>query len=357
MNSRARGSALIAVAIVAPSIAAALHPSAVAADPASLPAASGTVWVTERTTGFSTLSAFDAASGVVLGTVPVGNGPIGVTVPHGTGKVYTSDGTPTNQLSVIDADSISSLGTIPMGLDPHHMMASADGKRIYVAEYGWNRIGIVDTGTDSRVTGFVASGNPAAHTHAVWVTSDERLVYAANEGATQTPPTIGTLSKLDASTGSISWEIPIGVRPSEVLVTNDGKTAYVSIRGENKLVVVDVSGDSPEILGDVFIGTQPDTLTLLPNGKTLVVGLRSTTNQVAFFDTASWAVSWTSLAGHGISGHQALSANGRYTFIAMESPGTLAVIDNASGTVVADYPYPTGRSRPHGVFLEATTRP
>lgn len=93
-----------------------------------------------------------------------------------------------------------------------------------------------------------------------------------------------------------------------------------------------------------------------PNGSTLVVGLRSTP-QVAFFATKSWAVTWVTVAGHGISGHQALSANGKFTFIAMESPGSLAVIDNATRTVVADYPYPTGGLRPHGVFYEARTRP
>jgi DNA-binding beta-propeller fold protein YncE len=353
MNPRARGFTLAAAAVLATTFAAAAHPMRATADPAALPGASGTVWVTERTPGVSTLTAFDAASGVVLGAVPVGSAPIGVTVPAGTQKAYTSDGV-LNQLSVIDAGAITSLGAIPMGPDPHHMMASSDGKRIYVAEYGWNRIGIVDTATDVRIAELVASATSVARTHAVWVTGNEHFVYATNEGPT--PSSIGTLSKLDARTGNIIWELPVGLRPSEVLVTDNGRTAYVSVRNENKLLIVDVSGESPTILGGVTIGGQPDTLALTPNGSTLVVGLRSTP-QVAFFDTESWAVQSITIAGHGISGHQALSANGKFTFIAMENPGSLVVIDNATETVVGDYPYPTGRPRPHGVFYEARTRP
>lgn len=352
MNSRVRGFALAAAAVLAAAIPAAA-PAPAAADPGGRPGTSGTVWVTERTAGASTLTAFDAASGVVLGTAPVGSGPIGVTLPAGTHKAYTSDG-PLNQLSVIDTAAFAPLGAIPMGPDPHHMMASANGKRIYVAEYGWNRIGIVDTATDTRTAEFVASASSVARTHSVWISGDERFVYAANEGATSS--SIGTLSKIDVRTGSIVWEIPVGVRPSEVLVSGDGRTAYVSVRNENKLLIVDVSGGSPTVLGGVTIGGRPDTLTLTPDGSTLVVGLRATP-QVAMFDTESWAVDPVTVAGHGISAHQAVAANGKFTFIAMESPGSLAVIDNATGTVVADYPYPTGGPGPHGVFYEARTRP
>ena len=44
-----------------------------------------------------------------------------------------------------------------------------------------------------------------------------------------------------------------------------------------------------------------------------------------------------------------LSPNGKLTFVALEAPGSLAVIDNATGAVLRDTPYPTVL-RPHGVF-------
>jgi hypothetical protein len=68
------------------------------------------------------------------------------------------------------------------------------------------------------------------------------------------------------------------------------------------------------------------------------------------------------VAGEGTTAaHQFLSANGRFTFVAFEGPGAgVAVVDNATRSVVATYPFPTCRpsdnycdpmgGRPHGIY-------
>jgi DNA-binding beta-propeller fold protein YncE len=323
----------------------------------AIPGVSGTLWVVERFDGnANTLAAFDAATGDVLGRVGVGRRPIGVAAPTGTGKVYTADER-SDQLTVVVKNDLAAGRArprqIPMGGFPHHMMASPDGKLLYVAEFNTHRIGVVDTRIDARVETFYGSGNPAAKTHAVWITDDGRSLYATNEGATQT--SYGTLSKLDAATGRRIWEIGVGIRPSEVLVTPSGGTAYVTIRNENRVKAYDVSGDRPVQAGDQDIGTQPDTMRLTPDGRTLVVGLRGVP-QMALMDTQTLAVRRVTFSGYGISGHQWLSANGKYTFIALESlatdrPGAIGVVDNESAQVVATWAYPGG-PWPHGVFYE-----
>ncbi len=68
------------------------------------------------------------------------------------------------------------------------------------------------------------------------------------------------------------------------------------------------------------------------DGKTLVVGLRSIP-QLALMDTETLSVRFVTFPGYGISGHEWLSANGKYTFVALEStsvgqPGAIAVRDN-----------------------------
>ena len=144
------------------------------------------------------------------GRCRVGRRPIGVAVPRGTGKVYTADER-SNQLTVVTKRSFAAgapdVHRIPTGAFPHHLMASTNGKRLYVGEYGTNKVGVVDTRLVVVVAGMAASGNPAAKTHAVWITPRGEL-YATNEGATQAA--VGTLSKLDAETGDLLWEIPIG---------------------------------------------------------------------------------------------------------------------------------------------------
>ena len=312
----------------------------------------GTVWAVERfDTGPNTVTAFDATTGEVRCFATIGKRPIGVTSPRHTGKVYTADER-SNQLTVVSKRDCSILKQIPMGAFPHHMMATKDGDRIYVGEYGTNKVGVVDTSSDTLVAEWQASANTLAKTHAVWISKDGEDLFATNEGATQTA--MGTLSKLDAETGARVWEVDIGIRPSEVLVTRNGKTAYVTIRNENKVKVLDLRGDLPVQIAEVAIGGQPDTMQLTNDG-TLVVGLRSIP-QMALMDTETLAVRPVTFVGYGISGHQWLSPGGRYTFIALEStvtirPGAIAQVDNRSGVVVKTWDYPYG-PWPHGVFFD-----
>jgi DNA-binding beta-propeller fold protein YncE len=314
---------------------------------------SGTVWAVERFDGGpNTLAAFDASTGEVRGVLPIGRRPIGVTAPHGTGKVYTADER-SNQLTVVSKNDLSIEKHIPIGPFPHHIMASPNGRFIYVAEYGTNKVGVVDTSLDERVAEYTASANPGAKTHAVWITNDGKDLYTTNEGSVQTDT--GTLSKLDAATGERLWEIPTGKRPSEVLVTPNRKTAYVSIRNDNAVKVYDVSGEMPVLTGDTFIGVQPDTLQMTNDGSTLVVGLRSIP-QLALMDAEALSVRFVTFPGYGISGHEWLSANGKYIFVALEStsvgqPGAIAVVDTDFGAILATWTYPGG-PWPHGVFYE-----
>jgi DNA-binding beta-propeller fold protein YncE len=314
---------------------------------------SGTVWAVERFDGGSnTLAAFDASTGDVLGVIPVGRRPIGVTAAHGTGKVYTADER-SNQMTVVSKDDLSIVKHIPIGPLPHHIMASPNGKFIYAGEYGTNKVGVVDTSVDERIAEYSASANPGAKTHAVWITDDGKDLYATNEGSVQSDT--GTLSKLDAATGERLWEIPTGRRPSEVLLTPNGRTAYISIRNDNAVKVYDVSGETPVLTGETFIGVQPDTLRMTNDGKTLVVGLRSIP-QLALMDTETLSVRSVTFPGYGISGHEWLSANGKYTFVALEStsvgqPGAIAVVDNGAGSILDTWTYPGG-PWPHGVFYE-----
>jgi YVTN family beta-propeller protein len=331
---------LMVLALVAATSLAAV--AAVAAGPKeAIPGASGTLWVTEQT--LNTVTAYDAATGEVLRTTPVGTRPIGITsLPGGSAKTYSSDER-SNQMSVIDEDTGGVVKQIPMGLAPHHLMLSPNNQYVYVAEFGHNQIGVVDTDLDERVAGFVASADPNGGTHAVWISENGRHLYATNSRA-------NTISLLDAQTGALQWEVPIGSNPSEILVTRDEKTAYVSIRNENAIRVVDLTGDSPIVVATQAIGTQPDTLQLTNDGDSLIVGLRGTPATMAIMNTDTLAVRQVALTGT-TTGHEWLSANGKYTFIAVETPGGIAVVDNEAGAQIDLYPYPAGQ-RPHGVYYE-----
>ena len=307
-----------------------------------IPGASGTLWVTEQSG--NTVTAYDAATGAVLRHTAVGARPIGITsLPGPRAKTYSSDER-ANQMSVIDEETGVVVKRIATGLAPHHLMLSPNNQYVYVAEFGWNQIGVVDTDLDQRVAGFVASTNPNAGTHAVWVTEYGRFLYAANSRA-------NTISKLDAQTGELLWELPIGSNASEILVDRNNKLAFVSVRNEHKIKIVDVSGETPFVVGEQVIGLQPDTLQLTNGNEWLIVGLRGEPKAtMAMMNTDTLAVRRVELTGT-TTGHQWLSANSKYTFIAVESPGGIAVVDNEAGVQIDFYPYPGGQ-RPHGVYYE-----
>lgn len=308
----------------------------------------GTIWVTERTPLKSTVAAIDSATGDTRGITPVGSIPIGITAPRGTQKVYSSD-EGADQLSVIDAETVTVIRTVPMGAGsrPHHLMASRNGRYIYVGEFGSNKIGVVDTELDENVMDITASANPNAKTHAVWIARNGKDLYATNEGFPATDP--GTFSKLNARTGKLIWEYQVGIRPSEVLV--DDGIAYVSVRNEDVIKVFDVTGAAPVFVGQAEAKFMPDTLSLTNDKQTLIVGLRGAPAQMAFIDTDTLATSYLRLPGT-TTGHQWLSRSSLFTFIALESPGQVGVVDNRSRLVVTTYPYPNGMTRPHGVFYE-----
>lgn len=320
---------------------------AVAALHASTPGAGGTVFVTERQNG--TVSAFDAATGTRLWTGATGASPIGVTQPHGTHRVYTSD-EGSNQMTVLDADTGAPLRSIAMGPLPHHLMASPNGRLVYVAEFGHNQVGVVDTATDVRIDGLTASPLATARTHAVWVTRDGKDLYATNSRVNRAET--GDVAHLNLSTGDLC-NTEVGADPSEILVTPDSRLGYVSVRRENKVKELDLSGRCPVLTGrEAMVGTQPDTLQLTNDGKTLVVTLRGTPAQISFLDIETFTATIVDIPGHTTTGHHWLSANGKYTFVAVENPAGVAVVDNRTGATLDVYPYPDppGGSRAHGVF-------
>jgi DNA-binding beta-propeller fold protein YncE len=332
---------------------AALLVIAAAAAPASAwrhaPDTRGTVFVTERQLG--SVTAFDGTTGTPLWTSPTGASPIGVTVPRGTHKLYTSD-EGSNQMSVFDAGTGARLKTIPMGPAPHHLMASPSGRRIYVGEFGQNTVGVVDTVGDTEIAHYLADPLPNARTHAVFVTRDGRALYTTNTRAVRTDP--GDVAHLDARTGRLLCNTDVGIDPSEILVTPNGRRGYVSVRSENKIKELDLRRDCPVLTGrEAVIGTQPDTLQLTDDRDTLVVTLRGTPAQISLLDTHTFAVRLVNIPGHTTTGHHWLSRDGEFSFVAVESPAGVVVFDNDTGAVVADYPYPNppGGNRAHGVFF------
>ena len=321
------------------------------------PSGHGTLWLTNRNPA-GDLTAYDAASGELLGFVSVGQVPIGVVVDPRTDRIYvTNEGSGSNSVSVVDPSTMTVTATIPTGTRPHHMQISSNGRYLYFGAFGTNRVGVIDTETNAyweyATTG---AGNLTARTHSVWPTRDGKFLYAANSDAANTAAN-GYMVKLDATDGTIVWSLNVGNQPSEVTVSPDGRIGYVSVRGENVVKVIDL--EQPSIIATVAVGTQPDTVLLTPDGKLLTVTLRGSPAQMTIVDTSTLEAATVNLSGT-LAGHHAVSADGRFTYVAVEGgtgqlPG-IAVVDNARAAQVEFIGHPLTGAKPHGLWLEARTR-
>ena len=298
----------------------------------------GTIWVANR--GANTIRGFDAATGDVVATIPMRPGSQPGDLAYAKGTLYVAEefGSPP-AIAIVDAATGEVLGRIFTGPRPHHVHASVGGNLIAFGVFGTNKVGIIDTHTDTLVGEWPASTNPAARSHAGVFSHDGRTVYVAND-------VVNELSAVDPLTGELLWTMTVP-NAHELVVTHDGKTAYVSGRAGSTLHVVDLGRH--EIVRTIALGPLPDTLQLSANEKLLTVGLRGTPAQVAIVDTDTLDYDVLTIGGAGtIAGHQWTSPNGHFTFAAFEGPGAgVAVIDHTEGNAIVqtlDYP-----GRPHGV--------
>jgi DNA-binding beta-propeller fold protein YncE len=285
----------------------------------------------------------DAATGTVTGTATLGGGTIDVVAIKQVDKLYSTDESD-NALTVFALDTLATLGRVPTGSKPHHAGVNNSGSQLYVAEFGAPTIAVLDTATDSVVR--YSAGTVGTLTHDAEGTADGKSIWATNY--LNDSSKAGSIVELDAATGAELRRIAVGKEPSEVLATADRKTAYTSLRGENVVKAYDLDTDA--LVATYAVGAQPDTLSLSSNGKTLFVGLRAEPSATAaIVDLEMGTVVKVKVPGT-TTGHNDVTPNGKYAFIATEGTTGVAVVDIAAASVSAFYPVSCGAGgRPHGV--------
>jgi streptogramin lyase len=305
----------------------------------------GTIWVANR--GDHTIRGFDAATGDVVNTIPMQAGSQPGDLAYAKGKLYVAEefGTPP-AIAIVDAETGIVVKRIEMavGSRPHHVHASVGGDLVAFGLYGTDMVAVVDTRTDDLLGPWdtnVAATNGRAHAA---VFSKNGTLYVASDASNE-------VIALDPRTGEVLWRMNVPAA-HELVITRNGKAAYVSRRTANTLSVIDLRRQT---YTDVLTLPLPDTLRLSANQKQLTIGLRTMPAQVAVVDTRTFDYDLVRIGPildtNTIAGHQWTSPNGRLTFAAFEggtSPG-VAVIDHKAGNqVVQTLAYP---GRPHGVDL------
>ena len=275
--------------------------------------------------------------------MPTGDGPFGGAASDVAiglhRKVYVGQEL-ADHIVVLDADG-ERVTRIRTGSHPHHLEASRNRRWVTYGAFGTNRVGVIDTRTDTRKE-WAASDDPDALTHASVITNDGRTVYAAND-------VIHEITAIDTASGRRLFSIPVD-HAHELVLTADERTIYVSGRTGNMLHEVDLQ--TRTVVDDVVVGTQSrHARARRPRPDADGRAARDTGTDRRLRTDPLRVVKVLTIAGPGtIAGHQWTSRNGRWTIAAFEGPGAgLAIIDHVGGDIDT-VPYPGG-GRPHGLDL------
>jgi DNA-binding beta-propeller fold protein YncE len=308
----------------------------------------GSVWVVNRDRG--ELAVFDAETGKVVTTLPVGAGAHDICISERARKAYIMAET-INTVTTVDTRTLATeaIAVAPL---PHHCEPSHDGRTMYVTlashtpGVGSPQYAAIDT-EDNTVSFTTTSHDPAARSHAPHPSLDGETVYVAHDLGDE-------VTGVDVESGDIEFTVEPILRAEEAIATRFGNFLWVSSRGDGTVKRVDL--DTREITASVPVGVQPESMMLTPSERTLVVSMRGSPAALAFVDTVTLALRGTvQIGGAGTFGDLAvITQDGRHVYATFDAgaagTGGVAVVDVRRREVVATWAYP-GTGRPHGIWF------
>ncbi len=145
---------------------------------------------------------------------------------------------------------------------PQDVRASPNGKRFYVADMVADGVHVVDFESFKQV-GFIATG---VGTHGLYPSRDGKSLYVANRGSNKIRGSRagrGSVSVIDFATEKIvaTWPVPGGGSPDMGNVSADGKWLWLSGRYDDEVYRFDTSTGAVD---KVKVGREPHGLTVWP---------------------------------------------------------------------------------------------
>jgi YVTN family beta-propeller protein len=145
---------------------------------------------------------------------------------------------------------------------PQDIRASPDGKRFYIADMMADGVHVVDLETFRQV-GFIETGKG---THGLYPSRDGKKLYVANRGSNKIhgpPKGKGSVSVIDFATEKVdvTWPIPGGGSPDMGNVSADGKWLWLSGRYDHVVYAFDTTSGAVKTIP---VGKEPHGLTVWP---------------------------------------------------------------------------------------------
>jgi len=149
------------------------------------------------------------------------------------------------------------------GRMPQDIRISPDGKTFFVADMMVDGVFLID-GDSFKEIGFIKTGKG---THGLYPSRDGKKLYVANRGSNKVHGAKagpGSVSVIDFATLKVeaNWPIPTGGSPDMGNVSADGKTLWLSGRYDDVVYVFDTT--TGEVKKIIPVGKEPHGLTVWP---------------------------------------------------------------------------------------------
>ena len=200
--------------------------------------------------------------------------------------------------------------------------------RGYVTNAQSNTVSVIDTTTASVIATVPVGLSPSS----VAVTPNGRFAYVTNQQS-------NTVSVISAATNTVVATVPVGVGPSSIAITPNGAFAYVATFGSN-ISVIDTATNTVVTTMPLSF---PSMLAIAPVGNLGYVTHGAFVNGVTVINTATNSLVTDIPIPADVTISVAVTPNGAFVYVTCLSFTTgskLAVIDAATNTVAAIVPLP-----------------
>ena len=242
----------------------------------------------------------------------------------------------------IDPASGRIVGTVPVGQGPHELVVSTDGKYAFASNYGTgpapgSTISMIDIAAMKEWRRIDVS--PLRRPHGL-AFSGGKLYFTAEANK--------KIARYDPAADKVDWEFETGLNATHmVLPTPDGRTLLTSNIASNSVSVIQQGADGTWNQTVVEVGKGPEGIDVTRDGKT-AWSAHSQDGGVSVIDLASKKVIHTIPVGTKRSNRIKLTADGKHALISDLDAGELVVLDTATRQVVKRIPL--GRM-PEGILI------
>jgi YVTN family beta-propeller protein len=234
---------------------------------------------------------------------------------------------PGDSLLIIDPATLKTLARVPTGEGPHEVIATADGKTAFVANYGTAQkpgasLSMIDLIAKKEVKRIEL--NELVRPHGLAEAGGG--IYFTAEGAQ-------SVARYNASANRVDWQAKTGQKGTHMLaISPDRKRIYTTNIGSDSVSVIELSGsnqaNAAARVTQIAVGKQPEGIALSPDGRELWIGHR-VEGLVSIIDTATNKVTGTLNVGE-VPLRMTFTPDGKRILIMNPTGDGLHVIERAT---------------------------